>query len=121
MNDLYDAQQKRIQATENAARQAELEAEQAAATRALLKLLFKEQELQAIIDDPNTSEEDRALAQEELDYELAEKERIETEKEAARIEKEAKLEEQAILAEEERIAREDQQVAQQEERDLYIE
>lgn len=45
LDDLLDAQQKRIQAAENAARQAELEAEQAAATRALLKLLFKEQEL----------------------------------------------------------------------------
>jgi hypothetical protein len=39
-----------------------------------LKLLFREQELQAIIDDPNADEEERAIAQEELAAELASKE-----------------------------------------------
>lgn len=52
-----------------------------------MRLLFREQELQAVIDDPNTSEEERAIAQEELAAEIEEKERIEEEKRAAEEER----------------------------------
>lgn len=46
--------------------------------------------MQAIIDDTTADEEDRAIAQEELDAELADKERIEEENRLAEEERAAK-------------------------------
>lgn len=87
MSDLYGAKQRRIEAEENARRQAELEAEQLEKTKALLTLLFREQELQATIDDTSLSQEERDFAQEELDNELEQKAIIEEEKQAAEEER----------------------------------
>lgn len=52
-----------------------------------MELLFKEQELQAIIDDTTLSQEERDFAQEELTAELEQKAIIEEEKLAAEEER----------------------------------
>jgi hypothetical protein len=80
LNDALAATQKRIQAEENAARQAELERQEAEAQRELLTLLFRKQELEATINDQSIPQEERDFAQQELNAEVAEEERIEEEK-----------------------------------------
>lgn len=66
LNDLYDAQAKRIQAEENAREQERIAEETRLANEQLLRSLFREQELQIIIDstdDETVTAEDKELAQ----------------------------------------------------------
>lgn len=66
LDDLYDAQTKRIQAEENAAEQERIAEETRLANEQLLRSLFREQELEIIINstnDENVTEEDKELAQ----------------------------------------------------------
>ena len=64
LDDLYDAQAKRIQAEENAAEQERIAEENNIANEQLLRSLFREQELQIIIDstDETITAEDKGLA-----------------------------------------------------------
>lgn len=66
LDDLYDAQTKRMQAEENAREQERIAEETRLANEQLLRSLFREQELEIIInstDDENVTEEDKELAQ----------------------------------------------------------
>ena len=65
LNDLLTAQEKRRVAAENAARQAEIAAAEAEATKQLLRQLFRKEELQLVIDstDETVTEDDKFFAQ----------------------------------------------------------
>jgi hypothetical protein len=66
LDDLYDAQAKRMQAEENAREQERIAEETRLANEQLLRSLFREQELQIIIDstdEETVTAEDKELAQ----------------------------------------------------------